>query len=589
MTSPYAFEFGPYRLLVAERLLLRGGKSIPLAPKVFETLLAFVRNSGQLLSKDELMRLIWGDTIVEEGNLTQNIFVLRKMLGETPHDHRYLVTIPLQGYRFVAPIRELSASEARDQEESHRAGTRSIPNLATIAVLPFTVINASSEDQLEGLGIADTLITKLNNLKQLVVRPTTAVIKYASNKHDLIGLGKELEADSLLDGTIQRSGNRARVNVQMIEVATGRTVWAEKYDERYCDIFGVQDSIATKVAAALELRLTKDDVQRLTKSHTENLDAYQLYVKGRYFWDSRTEQGLKKALEYAQAAIQKDDNNAMAYVGVADSYSFLGEYLYASPDNSFRNAKAAALRARELDPQLAEAYASLGEISFFYDWNWEEAEGYYRQSFEMKPSYASAHHWYAWFLMAMGRFDEALASVRRAQAIDPGSLTLNTVLGLPFFYEGYYEQSLAQFRSTLEMDQSFAQAHYYLASTLVQLGRYDEAIEEFKTVRSAEYWQQSSALLCHAYARAGKRAEARAIIDELNGAAQQKYISPYLYATCYCGLDEPDKVLDYLETALNEQASWMVFLAIDPYLNKLRSEPRFKLLLQKLRLQTHTQ
>lgn len=581
------YEFGPYRLLTAERLLLRSGRPIPLAPKVFETLLAFVQNRGRLLTKDELMNLIWSDTVVEEGNLTQNIFVLRKVLGETPHDHRYVVTIPLQGYRFVAPVREVLAADLPTRGRSKVDGGQSegplpITTITTIAVLPFTFLNAPKEEHFEGIGITDTLITKLNSLKQLLIRPTTAVMKYANAKEDLFQVGTELGVGAVLDGTIQHNGERIRVNVQLIDINRGGTLWAAKYDEKYSDIFAVQDSIAEKVTDALELQLSSDEKRELAKSPTENVEAYQLYVKGRYFWETRTEQGIRKGIEYALKAIVIDENNAMAHVGVADSYAFLGEYLYLAPEVAFPKAKNAAQKARILDPNLAEAYASLAEINFFYDWDWLKAEQNYQQVIALKPNYASAHHWYAWFLLAMGRFDAALDSIRQAQTIDPGSLILNTVMGLPFYFEGYYEQAIAQFRDTLEMDPQFIQARYYLGSSLVQIGNFDEAAGEFEKVLPFEYRQQTSALLGYTYAVSGQLAKGRKILRDLEIGSKKNYISPYLQAIVHIGLGETDQAIAHLERGFRERAAWMVFLKVDPFLNRLRDDSRFSDLLQQM-------
>jgi TolB-like protein/Tfp pilus assembly protein PilF len=583
--NPTTYEFGLFRLLTTERLLLRAGRPVPLAPKVFETLLAFVQNRGRLLTKDELMNLIWGDTVVEEGNLTQNIFVLRKVLGETPADHRYVVTIPLQGYRFVAPVRELSADESRTglSNRIDRAQAEGPSPITTIAVLPFSFLNPSKEEHFEGIGIADTLITKLNSLKQILIRPTTAVLRYAEAKEDLFAIGSELGVGALLDGTIQHNGDRIRVNVQLIDVNRGGTLWAAKYDEKYSDIFAVQDSIAAKVTDALEIQLSSDEMQRLTKSHTENVEAYQLYVKGRYFWETRTEQGLKKAIEYAQKAIDIDENDAMAHVGLADSYAFLGEYLYMAPQVAFPKAKEAALKAQQLDPNLAEAYASLAEVNFFYDWDWLSAEQNYKQVIEMKPNYASARHWYAWFLMAMGRFDEALDNIRKAQTIDPGSLILNTVMGLPFYFEGYYEQAIAQFRDTLEMDPHFTHARYYLGSALTQVGAFDEAADELEKVLPIEYRQQTSALLGYVYAASGQRGKARKVLKDLQVASEKSYVSPYLQAIVHTGLGETDQAIVQLERGFQERAAWMVFLDMDPFLDKLRDDSRFSDLVQRLR------
>src|SRR5215813_11567016 len=363
-----SYEFGPYKLLPLERLLLRHSKPVSLTPKVLETLLVFVRNRGKLLSKDDLMKTLWPDTVVEEGNLTQNIFMLRRILGENPKDHQYLVTVPLQGYCFVANVREVFDAEPKNGNAAREFESTRVPQ-TICAVLPFTLLNAPNNELFRGVGMADTLITKLSGLKKLVVRPTSAVLHYAEAKDDVLAVGRELHVGSILDGTIQHTDNQIRVNVQLIDVNDGKTIWAAGFDEKYSNIFAVQDCIANQVARALQIKLTGTEKQQLTKSSTKNIDAYTLYIKGRYFWDSRTEQGLLKGLQFAREVIAVDEQNALAHVGLADSYSLLGEYLYLAPERAFPAARTAALRALELDPTLAEAYASFPQVEFSHDWN----------------------------------------------------------------------------------------------------------------------------------------------------------------------------------------------------------------------------
>ncbi|MBV9960374.1 MAG: tetratricopeptide repeat protein [Acidobacteria bacterium] len=581
--KPYtSYEFGPFRLLPFERLLLRDDRPVALAPRVFDTLLVFVQNSGRLLSKDELMQLVWGERIVEESNLTQNIFILRKLLGETPHDHHYLVTIPLHGYRFVAQVRKSHEGHGSAGAENYVAQADPARRGATaIAVLPFTVLGSPSSEPFEGIGIADTLITKLSKLKQLIVRPVTAVLKYAEMGQDLLAIGAELQVAAVLEGSLQRAGDRLRVNARLVQLNSGATLWADKFDDKFTDIFAVQDLIAVHIAQALELELSVEERRHLAQSHTTNLEAYQLYIKGRYFWDSRTEQGLFKGIEYAERVTELDADDALAYVGLADSYALLGEYLYLSPQAAFPKAKAAAERALKLDPSNAQAHASLGEVAFFYEWDWRAAERHYLKSIAIDPHYASAHHWYAWFLMAMGRLDEAGASITQAQRLDPGSLTLNTVLGLPFYYGRRYEMAVEQYRETLEMNPDFAQARYCLASALTHLGQYDEAIAEYQQVRPL-YEQQAASLQAFTYAVAGQPEKARGVLEELRRLSEQRYVSPYLEAIIHTGLGDAESALLKLEEAFQERAAWMVFLNVDPFLERLRPEPSFAGLLQRV-------
>lgn len=577
-----SYEFGSYRLLLSKRLLLRNGKVVPLTSKVFDTLLVFIQHRGRLLSKEELRKLIWPDSVVEEGNLTQNIFILRKTLGERPHDHQYLVTIPLQGYRFVAEVKETYDPESSTPmiESLKLSSDAENAPVRAIAVLPFTMLNDPPDENFGGIGLADTLATKLSGIRQLQVRPTSAVLIYREDKRDLVTIGQELEVDAVLDGSVQHLGKYIRVNVRLVKVPSGLALWTGKFDDEFKDIFYVQDSIAEQVVSALQLKLSGEERKQLVKSYTDNVEAYQLYIKGRYCWDQRTEQGLLKSADYVWRALQLDANYAPAYLGLADTYVLLGEYLYLSPAEAFPRAKAAATNALEIDASMAEAYSSLAEVAFFYEWDWQAAELNYKRALELKPDYASGRHWYAWYLLAMERLEEATECLKQAQKNDPGSLTLNTVLGLPLYYARQYEWAVAQYRETLEMDEDFIQARYYMASALTQLGRYEEAIAEYQKVIRVEYAQQASALLGYTYGVSGQEGKARDVLKWLRELSKQRYVSPYLEALVYMGLGEIEAAFANLERVCKERAAWAVFLNIDPFFDSLRSEQRFHNLLR---------
>ncbi len=576
-----SYEFGPFRLLPNERLLLRDRQVIPLTPRVFDTLLVFVENSGRILSKDELMKLIWPDTTVEEGNLSQNIFVLRKSLGEVPPEQRYIVTIPMKGYRFIAKVR---ARREENEPASPRQTTRQfkLSAVTSLAVLPFKLLGEESSDRYLGCGLADALVTKLSRIGRIVVRPTTAVLKYSAPGQDPVMAGREQAVDAVLDGVVQRLGSRLRISVQLIRIDTQETIWGDQFEEEFTDIFALQDSISEQVARLLVPELSREERDQLLKHQTENVEAYALYIKGRYFWDQRTETGLRKGLEFAEQMIELDPGFALAYVGLADSYNLLGEYLYLQPHDAFPKARVAVTKALTIDPSLAEGHASLAEIALFFDWDWAEAEHRYQHAINLNPHYSSAHHWYAWFLMTQGRFDEARTNLRRARTLDPGSLTINTVMGVPDYYDRHYDRAIYQYQQIRQLNPDLPQINYYLGAALTQKRLYTEAITALTTLAAIEYRQQTVALLGYTYGVMGEKSRALEALNDLNALSQQRYVSPYLKALIHAGLEQVDEAFEQLEKAYTERAAWMIFLKVDPCLDRLRHDKRFPNLLRRV-------
>lgn len=587
-----AYEFGPFRLLPAERRMLRGAEVVQLTPKVFDTLLALVQNSGRLIPKDELMKIIWQDSFVEEGNLTQNIFILRKTLGESPHDHQYIVTIPGQGYRFVAEVQEIPRARAADLRPTPQPsalhngpGGNDERGVTSLAVLPFKPLNSESDNEYLGPGIADTLITRLSNIRTLRVRSTNSVLKYTRMQTDPLAAGRELKVDAVLDGKIQRAGERVRVTMQLIRVRDAVTLWADRFDEKFTDIFDVQDSISEQVSAALALQLTTAEQKLLTKRYTESAEAFQLYIKGRHFWNKRTVEGLKRGLVYAQQAIDIDPTYTMAYIGMADSYNLLAGYAGIAPNETFPKARAAALRAQEIDDTLAEAESSLGFVKYRYEWNWAEAEERFRRAITLKPDYPTGHHWYGEFLAAQGRFRESIDELERAQQLDPLSLPINTDLGQTFFFAGQYDRAIEQSQKTLEMDQRFVRAQIILGAAYEQKGMYAEAIVALEAARAAAGTNPLvTGGLGHAYAVAGKREKALEALEELKKLSAEHYVLAYNIAIIYAGLDERESALAWLEKAFEHRDVWLVWLGVNPRFARLRTDARFTELLRRMGL-----
>jgi TolB-like protein/DNA-binding winged helix-turn-helix (wHTH) protein/Tfp pilus assembly protein PilF len=461
----------------------------------------------------------------------------------------------------------------------------SLLEVKSVAVLPFKNLGGAGGDEYLDQGMADALITKLSNLKQIVVRPTSAVLKYAGSGTDLLSAARELRVDALLEGRVQRSGERIRVTVQLVRGADGVPLWAETFDDQFTNIFAVQDSISNQVARALTLKLTGGEKALIEKRYTESAEAFELYLKGRYFWNKRTAEGFQKGIEYFEQAIAKDPSYALAYVGLADSYITLGDYSYLPPKEAFPKAREAAAKALELDDSLAEAHTSLAFTKAAYDWEWSEAEREFRRAIEIKPSYATARQWHAEHLVAMGRFDEALAEIKRAQELEPLSLIVDTIVGWVYYFMRQPDRAIEQCRKTLELDANFYPAHLFLGQAYAQKRMYREAIAEYQRALSvSEGSAEASAFLGHAYEMSGQREQARKALDELKALAQKRYVSPDLIAVIHSGLGETDEAFVWLEKAYEERSRSLPFLRVDPMFDNLRADPRFTDLLRRVGL-----
>jgi len=634
------YKFGPFRVDAVKRVLTRNGEIIPLTSKSLDTLLVLVLRRGQVVSKDDLMRTLWPDTVVEENNLTQQICTLRKALGEKANEHRYVVTVPGRGYSFVAEVNQPANGDLplilepangstiteKDQKPGNKPPLESLEYpprgrgdrrrwslkattislaaaLATvalvsfwfsaqrspspvahetrrsIAVLPFKALNSDPTNEYLSTGMADALIAKLSNVRQISVRPTSAIIKYSGQVREAQSVGRELGVDSVVEGTVQKSGERVRVTVQLVNVQDRNPVWAKSFDENITDIFSLQDTISEQIAQTMMVKLTGDEQRQLRKRDTVSVAAYQEYLRGRYFWNRRTQEGLIKSRDYFQQAIKLDQNYAQAYAGLADAYTLLVLYRVDSvtPDDAVQGAKAAAVRALEIDDTLAETHASLGMIKSRYDHDAAGAETEFRRAITLNPNYATGHHWYSEFLALTGREPEAMTEIRIAQELDPLSPVINTTLGERLYYARRYDEAITQLRRTLDMTPDFVSAHYILGLALEQAGKFEEAIAELQTATGAmESNANLAASLGHTYALAGQQAKARKILHEL---LAQKTCEPYEIAMVYQGLGDRQQALGWLNKIKEREGEMRMLLRLDPRLDSLRSEPQFKELL----------
>jgi adenylate cyclase len=453
----------------------------------------------------------------------------------------------------------------------------------SIAVLPFKNLNADKENEFFSDGMTEDIITQLSKIGRFRVISRTSVMQYKAIEKPVREIGKELRAACILEGAVRRSGNQVRISARLIDVKSDVNLWADSYDNQLTEIFAIQSDVARKIAQALETRLSPDEQERIQKKPTNNLDAYDLYLKARYYWNERTGEGTAKAITYFQRAIAMDSLFALAYSGLADAYGSIGYYNYSPPGKAFPEAKAAAVKALQLDSTLCEAHATLGSIYSDYDWNWAAAEREFKRSIELNPSYASAHQWYAVNLIVTGRTAESLNEINRAVEIDPLSPIIRTDVGEKLYYARQYDSAIAQCKQTLEMYPNFFPAHFFLGLAQLQKSMYPEAIATLTTaVANSGSHPGIMATLGYAEARSGNEAEARKILSDLKARSEKEYISPYLIAVVYAGLGDKDRTFEWLEKAYADRSNWMVFLNVQPLFDSIRSDRRFAALLRKV-------
>lgn len=627
-TGKGGYTFGDFRLNVASRQLLRhDGTPIPLTPKVFDTLLVLVANGGRVLDKETLIAAIWPNRVVEENNLTQNISALRRVLGASAGDHRFILTEPGQGYRFVEPVTVTDPEEdladhgspapVTPAGKSHEAtagagsparivlvvlvllalaaalvfgwlrhGSRGhAPPMATLAVLPFKPLLAQSRDDVLQLGMADTLITKLSTNPHVAVRSLDAVRPFAGSNSDAVAAGKTLGVDSVLEGYIQRQDRRTRVNARLLAIPSGAALWTGTFDTDFSDVFAMQDAIAQKVAAALSLRLDRDERRRMQTNYTSNAAAYQLYLEGRYHQQNATPQELLRSIDSFKRALAIDPDYALAWVGLAESHRRQAIISDVDPQLVLPLAKAAALHALKVDDTLAEAYVPLGFIHFWYDWDWAAAEAAFRRGIALQPNDAGLHFGYAALLSNLGRNDEALRESQRARELDPTSPLYVSLEASFVAYTGHRDEAREQIEGVLRSHPDFWIAHLTLGWLDTNTGRYPDAVRDF--TRASELSggnQQAVSMLGFALARAGRRAEARALLDSLLQRARHEYVPATSIATIYCGLGDEDQALTWLERGHAARDVRLTFLKVDHRWDPLRGNPRFVALMQKMRL-----
>ncbi len=606
--------------------------------KAFETLLVLVRNRTRVVTKDELMHILWPDTFVEEVNLAQNISALRKALGEAPGENRYIATIPGKGYQFVCEAREsrgdgdevvverhtraqLVVVEEREVEEpgnartlsalpaprrarswaawgtlaavlvvgaaggywlEHRRAERAAEGTGhSVAVLPFQPLVAGGDEEHLGLGMADAVITKLSNIRQLPVRPTDVAIRYGDPGVDPLKAAREMGVDTVLTGRLQKMGDRVRVTVQLVRVSDGRALWAETFDENYTNIFAVEDSISEKVAQALAVNLAGREKLEMQRHYTENIDAYRNYLKGRYEEFTFTPDGMQKAIEYFNQAIADDPGYALAYAGLADAYTTESDWLLA-PREALPKAESAARKALVFDNQLAEAHGALAH-ALLHEWRLKEADKEFHIALALNPGNVSTYFAYGEYLASIGQADQAIAAMKKALTIDPLSPEINSFLAWDYYLKRDYDGCLATSRKAMQMFPDFWVPHMTAGMCYYIRAQFAEAGQEYQKALAMDPESTfSQAGVGMSLAKLGKRSEALKALDQLQAMKSQTYVSPGYVALVYLALGDQDAEYVWLEKGYDDRAEWLLWLPVDPMFDGMRDDARFKELVKKV-------
>jgi serine/threonine-protein kinase len=453
----------------------------------------------------------------------------------------------------------------------------------SIAVLPLENLSGDPSQEYFSDGMTDALITELQKIRSLRVISRTSVKQYKGTKKTLPEIARELNVKAVVEGSVLRDADNVRINVQLIQASPEKHLWGNAFDRNMRNILALQSEVARGIAQEIEIKITPQERLEIAKSRSVNAHAYEAFLHGRYYSDRRTEESLRKSIQYFERAIEIDSNYALAYAGVADSYNLLARYGYVFPKEAYLKAKAAARRALELDNTLAEAFTSQAFLHWYYEFDPQAAEYNFKRAIELNPGYETAYHWYALCLSSLGRHDEAIREITRARELDPLSLIINTNVAYAHYFAGKYDKAVEQFRRTIEMDSTFGLAHLRLGLTYEELGNLNEGIVEFqKAMQFAEGTTEAIAGLGHAYAVAGREKDARKILTDLITMRSKRYVSPYGIAVVYAGLSDKDEAFQWLEKATGEHDSWLAWIMIDPRLAPIRSETRFKALIKKI-------
>ena len=627
-------RFGPFEVDLRAGELTKRGLRLRLQEQPFQVLAMLLEKPGQLVTREELRSRLWPRTMVDfDHGLNKAISKIRETLGDSAENPRFVETVARRGYRFLADVAVVDTPEGQpeatlggparpnvsafvDLTDAGASPKRSFgsyswklssvglalvlaislswilysrnqssPMIRSLAVLPLENLSGDTSQDYFADGMTDELIANLGQISALRVISRTSVMTYKGARKPLAQIAAELNVEAVVEGSVLRSGERVRITAQLIQVPADRHIWAQSYEGDIRDTLTLQNRVARAIAQQIRVTLNRQEQAALEHSKAVNPEAYQAYLTGRFYWNQRTEDGLRKAIDYFNQAIEKDPNYAHAYTGLADAYALSGDWEYGilSPEEAFPRAREAATKALALDDSLAEAHTSLAFVLDLYDWDWDGAEQEYKRAIALNPGYATAHHWYAWHLIVVGRNNEALAELRKAESLDPLSPIISADLADALSVAHLYEESVQQSRKTLEMHPYFAVAHYQLGQVFAQKHMYDDAIAELQ--RAIELAGGNAAFdsqLAYAYANSGRSNEAMKIVKDLEARPGRPSSTDSHIALIYVGLGDHDQAISWLNKA--HQARFNPSILMRPAFDPLRSDVRFQDLLRRIGL-----
>ena len=622
----FIYEFGKFVLDPQERVLLADGKSVHLADKVFDTLLLLVQHNGRLLTKDEMMTALWEESFVEEGNLSKNISRLRKILNAD--GIQLIETLPKRGYRFAAQVRQIDGAtdllvhrrlsvkikqetEIEEITAPRRTSKRAVylgsslvvlalavgaglylnrkseipaSKINSIAVLPLKSLTADENNKALGLGLTDALITRLGSLRTVTVRPTSSVAKFVETEADALEIGRRLNVDAILEGTIQQSGDRLRINARLIKVATGEQLWTENFDEPVTNIFALQDALSNKIARTLFFELSNAEKKQLASRQTENVEAYEKYLRGRFYQNQNTAQSLGKAIEFYEQAIALDRQFADAYAGLADALLILYNFGLRPPDEIVQRAKQALNRALQLNPNLSDAYSALALIQFLAERDWQAAEQSLKKAIELNPNNADAYLRYGYFLTANGKFDDALTKLENALQLNPLSPIVQTDIGLVHLCARRYGTAIEQLEKVVAENPDVSLPRWFLGLSYDAEEEPGKAFDAYLRALEREGGAELAARIETVKQSNGEQAAYQIWLEENLNMRKQGYFPAVNIAFLYAAMKDREQTLTWLEKAFEEHEPTFWQIKHLPNYDFIRADPRFQEMLRKVNL-----